>query len=145
MVHLHHFSKQNSRNQGFSYYFCLMIEGSVAGSIPLTNGSVSVSRTRRPKNVRIRRIRIRNTGYNRTRFLLWEQCLKNHKPRRSCSCSGTASVVLRSGILPPALAIWQQDKRCKCSIMFWKSRSRVELRSVVLPIFYLKNQCQYGI
>ncbi len=29
----------NSRNQGFSYYFCMMIEGS--GSIPLTNGSGS--------------------------------------------------------------------------------------------------------
>jgi hypothetical protein len=34
-VHLHHFSKiksqkesQNRRNQGFSYYFCMMIEGS---------------------------------------------------------------------------------------------------------------------
>jgi hypothetical protein len=34
-VYLHHFSKikgqkesQNSRNQGFSYYFCMMIEGS---------------------------------------------------------------------------------------------------------------------
>jgi hypothetical protein len=34
-VHLHHFSKiksqkesQNSRNQGFSYYFCMLIEGS---------------------------------------------------------------------------------------------------------------------
>jgi hypothetical protein len=34
---------QNSRNHGFSYYFCLMIEG--AGSKPLTNGSGS----RRPK------------------------------------------------------------------------------------------------
>jgi hypothetical protein len=40
-VHLHHFSKikshksQNSRNQCFSYYVCLKIEGS--GS--LTNGS----------------------------------------------------------------------------------------------------------
>jgi hypothetical protein len=51
-VHLHHFSKikckkeiTNSRNQGFSCYFCLMIEGS--GSIPLTNGSGSGSR--RPK------------------------------------------------------------------------------------------------
>jgi hypothetical protein len=36
----HHFSKikkksQNSKNQGFSYYCCLMIEG--YGSIPLTN------------------------------------------------------------------------------------------------------------
>ncbi len=51
-VHLHLVSKiksqkesQNSRNQGFSYYFCMMIEGS--RSIPLTNGSGS----RRPKNV----------------------------------------------------------------------------------------------
>jgi hypothetical protein len=43
-VHLHHFSKiksqkesQNSRNQGFSYYFCMMIEGSgfVYGSATL--------------------------------------------------------------------------------------------------------------
>ncbi len=47
-VHLHHFSKiksqkelQNSRNQGSSYYFCKMIEGSGSGSIPLTNGSGS--------------------------------------------------------------------------------------------------------
>jgi hypothetical protein len=53
-VHLHHFSKtksqkesQNSRNQGFLYYFCMMIERS--GSIPLTNGSGSGSR--RLKNI----------------------------------------------------------------------------------------------
>jgi hypothetical protein len=41
---------QNSRNQGFSHYFCMMIEGSGSG---------------RPKNMWIRwiRIRIRNTGY----------------------------------------------------------------------------------
>jgi hypothetical protein len=32
---------QNSRNQGFSYYICLLIEGSGSGSIPLTNGSES--------------------------------------------------------------------------------------------------------
>ncbi len=40
----------NNRNQGFSYYFCLVIEGSGSGS-------------RRPKNMWIRwiRIRIRNT------------------------------------------------------------------------------------
>jgi hypothetical protein len=55
-VHLHHFSKiksqkesQNSRNQGISYYFCMMIEGSGW-----------------PKNMWIRwiriRIRIRNTA-----------------------------------------------------------------------------------
>ncbi len=51
-VPLHFFSKRkslkeitNRRNQGFSYYFCLMIEGSGSGfgsesrSIPLTSGS----------------------------------------------------------------------------------------------------------
>ncbi len=47
---------QNSTNQGFSYYFCKMIEGS--GSIPLTNGSGSG----KPKNMWIRWIRIRNTA-----------------------------------------------------------------------------------
>ncbi len=59
---------QNSRIQGFSYYFCMMIEGSVSGSragsgsIPLTSGSGSW----RPKNTWIRwiRIRIRNTAGN---------------------------------------------------------------------------------
>ncbi len=45
---------QNSRNQGFSYYFFLTIEGSRSGSVPLTNRSGS----RRPKHIRIR---IRNT------------------------------------------------------------------------------------
>jgi hypothetical protein len=32
---------QNSRGQNFSYYFCLMMEGSGSGyrSVPLTNGS----------------------------------------------------------------------------------------------------------
>ena len=56
-VHLHHFSKikcknesQNRRNQGFSYYFYMMIEGSESGSIPLTSGSGSG----RPKNMWIR-------------------------------------------------------------------------------------------
>ncbi len=50
---------QNCRNQGFSYYFFMMIKGSRSragsGSIPLTNGSGSG----RPKNMWIR---IRNTG-----------------------------------------------------------------------------------
>jgi hypothetical protein len=32
---------QNSRNQGFSYYFCLTIE--VSGSVPHTNGSGSAT------------------------------------------------------------------------------------------------------
>jgi hypothetical protein len=43
-VHLHHFSKlksqkesQNSRNQGFSYYFCMMIEGSGSGYLWLVD------------------------------------------------------------------------------------------------------------
>ncbi len=65
-VHLHHLSKiksqkesQNSRNQGFSCYFCMMIEGSGSGSIPLTSGSGSV----KPKNMWIRWIRIRNTAF----------------------------------------------------------------------------------
>ncbi len=73
--HLHHFSKiqsqtksQNSRNQGFSYYFCLTIEGSGSGSISLADGSGSGSR--RPKNIRIRRIRIRNTSLSRLLFNL---------------------------------------------------------------------------
>ncbi len=62
---------QNSRNQGFSYYFCMMIEGSGSragsgsGSKHVTSGSGSGSR--RPKNTWIRwiriRIRIRNTGF----------------------------------------------------------------------------------
>jgi hypothetical protein len=65
-VHLHHFSKiksqkdgkKNSRNQGLSYYFCMIIEGSGSGSgsIPLTN----LSGSGWPENIRIR-IRIRNT------------------------------------------------------------------------------------
>ncbi len=55
-VHLHNFSKiksqkksRNSRNQYFSYYFCLMIEGpgSKSGSVLLTNWSGC----RRPKNM----------------------------------------------------------------------------------------------
>ncbi len=66
-IHLHHFSNikkvitklQNSRNQDFSYYFCLMIEGS--GS--LTNGSGS----RRPKNIRI--FRIRNTALYKPNYV----------------------------------------------------------------------------
>jgi hypothetical protein len=45
---------QNRRNKGFSYYFCLMIQGCGSGS--RTNGSGSG----RPKN----RIRIPNTGKN---------------------------------------------------------------------------------
>jgi hypothetical protein len=73
-LHLHHFWKiksqkesQNSGNQGFSYYFCMMIQGSGSragsgsGSIPLTSGSESGSG--RPKNMWIRWIPIRNTAF----------------------------------------------------------------------------------
>ncbi len=73
-LHLHNFWKikiqkesHKSRNQGFSYYFSMMIEGSGSGagsgsgSIPLTSGSGSGSW--RPKNMWIRiRILIRNAG-----------------------------------------------------------------------------------
>jgi hypothetical protein len=31
---------ENSRNEGFSYYICLKIEGSGSETIPLTNGSL---------------------------------------------------------------------------------------------------------
>ncbi len=58
-VHLHHFSRmksrkksQTSRYQGFSYYFCLMIEG--YRSKPMINGFGSG----RPKNMWIQWIRI---------------------------------------------------------------------------------------
>jgi hypothetical protein len=50
-------NSQNSRNLGFSYYFCLMMKRS--GSEPLTNGSGS----RGPKNLRIIVVRIRNTNW----------------------------------------------------------------------------------
>jgi hypothetical protein len=90
-AHLHNFltiksqiESQNSRNQGFSYYFCMMTEGSGSGSIPLTDGSGSG--TRRPKNMWIRWIRIRNTGLNhllvfriRTRLLHMCPDLGTHK------------------------------------------------------------------
>jgi hypothetical protein len=73
-VHLHHFLKiksrkesQDSRNQGFSYYFCMIIEGSGFGSKPLTSGSESGSW--RPKNIWIQWIRIRNTAQNSPKSL----------------------------------------------------------------------------
>ncbi len=71
-----HKKSQNSMNQGFSYYFCMMIEasrsraGSGSGSIPLTSGSGSGSW--RSKNLWIRwiriRIRIRNPARNMTDY-----------------------------------------------------------------------------
>ncbi len=77
-VHLHYFSKikiqkesLNSRIQGFSYYFCMIIQGSGSrggsgsGSIPLTSGSESGFG--RPKNTWIR---IRNTATRSNLFVL---------------------------------------------------------------------------
>ncbi len=72
-VHLHHFSKikvqkkpQNSRNEDFSYCFCLLTKGSLygSGSILLSNGS----RSGRLKNMWIR-IRIRNTAFWHFNFI----------------------------------------------------------------------------
>jgi hypothetical protein len=50
-----HKKSENSRNKGFSYYFCLMMKGS---------GSV------RPKNLRILQIRLRNTACKRCNLIL---------------------------------------------------------------------------
>ncbi len=83
-LHLHHFSKiksqkesQNSRNQGFSYYFCMMVEGSGSGSIPLTSGSGSG----RPQNMWIRgiRIQIRNTVINNIKILHFSKSAPSEK------------------------------------------------------------------
>ena len=83
-VHLHNFPKikshkesQNRRNQGFSYYFCMMTEGSVSGSIPLTNG--------RPKNMWIRWIRIQNTDPG-PRGLPGQKWSWKPKGSHYCSC-----------------------------------------------------------
>ncbi len=43
-VHLHQKELQNIRNQGFSYYFCMMIEGSGSGS-GSGSGTLTVTRT----------------------------------------------------------------------------------------------------
>ncbi len=51
-LHLHHFLKikihkesQNRRNQGFSYYFCMMIEGSGSGSWRSKNTWIRIRNT----------------------------------------------------------------------------------------------------
>ncbi len=90
--------KKSNRNQGFSYYFCLMTEGSGSGSIPLTNGSGS----RTPKNMWIRWIRIRNTAVlsvvgGRQLFVYMSD------PRRRWS-RGTWCRCVRWGTPPPARA-----------------------------------------
>jgi hypothetical protein len=52
--------KQKNKKKGFSYYFCMIIEGSGSGFIPLTNGYGSG----RSKNMLIRWIRIRIRIHN---------------------------------------------------------------------------------
>ncbi len=78
LVHLHHSSKIKSQKEvtrqqksRFFYYFCLMMEGFGVGSVPLTNGSGGGSG--RPKNKRIRWMRIRNTAYKYVDYLRSER------------------------------------------------------------------------
>ncbi len=59
-----HWPTKCQQKRFFSYYFCMMTEG--IGSIPLTHGFGSGSR--RHKNIRIRRIRIRNTDTSKGYF-----------------------------------------------------------------------------
>jgi hypothetical protein len=70
----YYFLKVNLHLQGFSYYFCLMIEGSGAGFgfIPL----ISRSGSGRPKSMWIR-IRIRNTAFVHSTFSLLSTVLQN--------------------------------------------------------------------
>jgi hypothetical protein len=63
----------------FSYFFCLMIEGSGSGSVPLTNGSGSG----RPENLRIR---IRNTDL---------PTLQRIRLRRRVTCGDTSRAFTR--------------------------------------------------
>ncbi len=116
-LHLHHFWKiksqkesQNSRNQVFSYYFCMMIEGSGSGfrSIPLTCGSGSGG----PKTCgsgRIR-IRIRNTG-KMFNILQHSKILHIQEgPQRFLNLSHRLCLTSRqccgSGMLIPDLGSW---------------------------------------
>ncbi len=99
-LHLHHFSKiksqkesLNSRNQSFSYYFCMMIEGSGSGS-------------GRPQNtwirwIRIRiRIRIRNTDIKFIFFCLASRIVYLYTTVQS-SKNPEDSITVKSA--PPAL------------------------------------------
>ncbi len=86
-LHLHHFSKiksqkesQNNRIQGFSYYFCMMIEGSGTG---------------RPKNMWIRWIRIRNRNTVRNYpFCLPLTCLLMWNGQQECTCEDEGDEVV---------------------------------------------------
>jgi hypothetical protein len=109
---------QNSRNQDFSYYFCLIIEGSGSGSrvgsgsgsLPLINGSGSGSR--RPKNMWIR-IRIRNTDLNYFRTLSKTNFAPNAK---FFSFIGTFMAVLGSQRCWGPIILFKPPNFRKCSI-----------------------------
>jgi hypothetical protein len=63
--------RSKKRNQGFAYYFCLLIEGSGSGSTPLWSGSG------RSKKMWIRWIRIRNTAANRCSGIVQGCCFSS--------------------------------------------------------------------
>jgi hypothetical protein len=101
LVHLHHSSKTKSHKevtrQGFSYYFCLMTEGSGAGpgSVLVTNGSGCGSG--RPKNIRILQMRIRIPNSACTFVDVLNAVLHVHNPALDLLLQ--ASVVLHNVVL----------------------------------------------
>ncbi len=86
-------NSHNSRNQGFSYYFCLLIEGSGSGSIPLTNGSGSGSG--RPKNMWLRWIWIGSGTLweSHSKFLITFDLLKKTLTTFSLLFAGSAGTL----------------------------------------------------
>ncbi len=167
---LHHFSKmkiqkesQNSRNQGFSYYFCMMIEGSgsgsfyhrakivrktlIPGSIPLTSGSRSGSW--RPKNtwirwIRIRlRIRIRNTA----RVIINSLCMHPRLSYRSASYIGwrAGTTTRRHSQLSSTShgqRIGPRDRVIQI-FCFWNSPSRGIVRFIKKVNYETLSYCRY--
>jgi hypothetical protein len=142
-LYLHNFFKiksqkesQISKNQGFSYYFCIMIEGS--GSIPQTSGSGSG----RPKNMWIR---IRNTGYNPEHFgeLEWEasgdkQC--QHRERIGWPLPHHTDVFATR--LPGWLnTTLQQQQRTVSAVSAWQFKAGILnlIFKKLASVFWVKN------
>ncbi len=67
----------------FSYYFCLINEGSGAGSVPRTTGSGSG----RPKNIRILRIRISNSYFPFLMNFIMNRTRGSGIARATCWCT----------------------------------------------------------
>ncbi len=100
-----HKTVETTRNQGFSYYFCLMIEGSGSRSIPLTSGSGSLW----PKNKWIRwiQIRIRNTGSCMPQQAVWRGFSRDTIPLTSTSLPSSWRCRGRRGwTAPPWGSCW---------------------------------------